>query len=66
MHCYLRDTGELPEGAVLVFKASRYFLAVDWFLPVLDLIPSEAIRIMAKRTLRQNQKQRRLIALTPL
>ena len=33
MHCYLRDTDELPERAVLVFKASRYFLTVDWLLP---------------------------------
>ena len=46
----------------LVFKASRYFLTVDWLLPVLDLIPSVAIRIKADAGIGEGESRRGMIA----
>ena len=43
-------------------KASRYFLTVDWLLPVLDLIPSVAIRIKADAGIGEGESRRGMIA----
>ena len=62
MYCYLRDAGELPEGAVHVVKGSRYFVTVEWLLPVLDLLPSSVIRIKAEAGLEDGESRRGMIS----
>merc|ERR1719217_964710 len=62
MYGYLRDAGELPEGAVHVVKGSRHFVTVEWLLPVLDLLPSSVIRIKAEAGLEDGESRRGMIS----
>ena len=50
--------GELPEGAVRVVRGKRYFVTVEWLLPVLDLLPSSVIRIKAEAGLEDGESRR--------